>query len=308
MTSLNKLSLAPIVLFVFARPDHASRTLEALAANDLAQQSELIIYADAARNDSEVEEVNAVRHLVSTARGFKSVTIIERKKNYGLARNIIEGVTEVCSRFGRVIVLEDDMITSPYFLTFMNEALNRYQHDSNVWHISGWNYPIDKDGLGDSFFWRVMNCWGWATWVDKWAHFQKDPEFLVRNWTATEIDRFNLGTADFWEQVLLNYSGKRDTWAVFWYATIFAHKGLCLNPAQTLVQNIGNDGTGENCSSSNIFWNDMGNSKLSFPSLTVESTLAIQRVSAFYSGIRKKGIKKLIYKIYTLLFVYPKLS
>jgi hypothetical protein len=289
------LSLAPIVLFVFARPAHTSRTLEALASNHLAEQSNLIVYADAARNDSELEKVNAVRHLVRTARGFKSVTIIEREKNYGLARNIIEGVTEACNQYGRAIVVEDDLVTSPYFLQFMNAALERYQDNPEVWHISGWNYPIDPEDLGDSFFWRVMNCWGWATWADRWKHYQKNPEQLVAHWQAEEIERFNLGTADFWEQVLMNYSGKRDTWAIFWYATIFKHGGLCLNPARTLVQNIGHDGSGENCGHAvDRFWSNLVDSELTFPLEARESMRAVERVAAFYATLQKKGLKSRI--------------
>lgn len=289
------MSLAPIVLFVFARPAHTSRTLEALASNHLAEQSNLIVYADAARNDSELEKVNAVRHLVRTARGFKSVTIIEREKNYGLARNIIEGVTEACNQYGRAIVVEDDLVTSPYFLQFMNAALERYQDNPEVWHISGWNYPIDPEDLGDSFFWRVMNCWGWATWADRWKHYQKNPEQLVAHWQAEEIERFNLGTADFWEQVLMNYSGKRDTWAIFWYATIFKHGGLCLNPARTLVQNIGHDGSGENCGHAvDRFWSNLVDSELTFPLDARESMRAVERVAAFYATLQKKGLKSRI--------------
>lgn len=291
----NDSAVTPIVLFVFARPDHTRQTLKALAANHLASQSDLIVYADAARNDREAGRVNAVRNLVRTARGFKSVTIVEREKNYGLARNIIEGVTEACNQYGRAIVVEDDLVTSPYFLQFMNAALERYQDNPEVWHISGWNYPIDPDGLGDSFFWRVMNCWGWATWADRWKHYQKNPEQLVAHWQAEEIERFNLGTADFWEQVLMNYSGKRDTWAIFWYATIFKHGGLCLNPARTLVQNIGHDGSGENCGHAvDRFWSNLVDSELTFPLEARESMRAVERVAAFYATLQKKGLKSRI--------------
>lgn len=291
----NDSSVSPIVLFVFARPDHTWQTLKALAANYLANQSDLIVYADAARNDTETERVSAVRSLVSTTRGFKSVTIIEREKNYGLARNIIEGVTEVCNQYGRAIVVEDDLVTSPYFLQFMNAALERYQDNPEVWHISGWNYPIDPDGLGDSFFWRVMNCWGWATWADRWTHYQKNPEQLVAHWQAEEIERFNLGTADFWEHVLMNYSKKRDTWAIFWYATIFKHGGLCLNPARTLVQNIGHDGSGENCGhAADMFWSNLADSELTLPHEACESIYAVERVAAFYAALQKKSLKSRI--------------
>ena len=276
-------TLAPIVLFVFARPDHTRLTLKALASNELAEQSDLIIYSDAARNENEEIKIRDVRKIIKSASGFRSITVIERESNYGLARNIIEGVTEVCSLYGHVIVLEDDTITSPDFLSFMNAALERYAHNSYVWHISGWNYPINPRGLGDAFFWRVMNCWGWATWSDRWQHFNKDPQRLLSSWTGKQIARFNLdSTYDFWKQVELNSEGSINTWAIFWYATIFENNGLCLNPSITLVQNIGHDGTGQNCGTSELFSGVIqANNDLHLPSDVIESEIAVERIRQF---------------------------
>lgn len=292
-------SIAPIVLFVYARPEHTRRTLDALAANGLANQSDLIVYADAPRSENEAEQVCAVRDMVRFASGFRSVNVIERETNYGLARNIIEGVTEVCNRFGRVIVLEDDIVTSPSFLPFMNAALERYADDSCAWHVSGWNYPIDPEGLGDAFFWRAMNCWGWATWADRWTFIQKAPQRLIGSWGKEKIKRFNLdGTHDFWNQITANQVGKSNTWAIFWYATIFENNGLCLNPAQSFVLNIGNDGTGENCVGTARFSaNKLGQTFNDLPACNEESTLAVQRIKAFYIGTRMPLIQKLIRRI-----------
>ncbi len=125
--------------------------------------------------------VAAVREYVAGIKGFKSLTVHHRPHNYGLAKSIMEGVTDVISEYGSVIVLEDDIVTVPGFLRFMNDALERYRHEPKVWHISGWNYPIDPEGLDDAFFWRTMNCWGWATWADRWTHFEKIPNDLSRN-------------------------------------------------------------------------------------------------------------------------------
>lgn len=275
--------LAPVVLFAYARPDHTRRTLAALATNPLADQSDLIVYADAAQREADAEAVRAVRALVRSATGFRSVTIVERPENFGLARNIIEGVTEVCNHYGRVIVLEDDIVTSPSFLSFMNAALERYADEPCAWHVSGWNYPIDPEGLGDAFFWRAMNCWGWATWADRWAFFKKEPQLLIEYWDSVKIERFNLdGAYDFWGQVTANQKGITSTWAVFWYATIFENNGLCLNPAQSLVRNIGHDGSGENCGSFDPFQvNDLGNMFNDLPECKGELSLAVQRIKSF---------------------------
>lgn len=271
---------APIVLFTFSRPEHTKRTLSALAANPLAKGSELIVYSDAPRFDTDAPLVSEVRELLYSIEGFHRTKVVERKTNYGLARNIIAGVSEVCSQFGSAIVLEDDIVTSPYFLTFMNKALDTYANKSDVWHISGWNYPIDPKGLDDAFFWRVMNCWGWATWQDRWQHFKKDPVHLIDTWDDDEIRRFNLdGAVDFWSQVKANQDGSLNTWAIFWYACIFEHQGLCLNPAVSLVRNIGHDGSGSNCRedaflADQLLWNN----HIDLPLSTIESQLALRKV------------------------------
>jgi hypothetical protein len=280
--------IAPIALFVYNRPWHTQQTVKALQKNGLAQESDLFIFSDAAKAPDAEPQVADVRNYIRTVDGFKSVKIIEREKNWGLANSINDGVTEACKSYGRVIVLEDDIVTSPYFLTFMNAALDRYANEPKIWHISGWNYPIDPESLGGAFLWRAMNCWGWATWADRWQHFRKDPAYLVKTWDKDKIKRFNLdGAHDFWEQVKLNYSGKINTWAIFWYATIFDSGGLCLNRAQSLVRNIGHDGTGENCGASEWKFLNMNMiDKFDFPETFVESAAAAGRVKRFYLAAR----------------------
>ncbi|MDA3877558.1 MAG: hypothetical protein PF483_10780 [Halothiobacillus sp.] len=298
--------IAPITLFVYNRPWHTRQTVEALLKNEFAAESDLIIFSDAPKSEGLTEAVRDVRQYIRQIDGFKSVTIVERETNIGLARSIIEGVTEVCNSYGRVIVLEDDIVTSPHFLTFMNMALDRYSNEPRVWHISGWNYPIDPEGLPDAFFWRVMNCWGWATWADRWKHFQKDPQHLIQSWDHKKIKRFNLdGSHDFWSQITANASHHINTWAIFWYATIFERNGLCLNPTRSLVENIGHDGSGENCGVNNLYLPKKTPMHVAeFPMVISESALAIQKVQHFNKsnnfplkrllGFVKRVIKKLI--------------
>lgn len=295
---------APIVLFVFSRPDHTSRTIEALAANLLADQSDLIVYADGARNDSEVGKVNQVRDLARAAKGFRSVTLIERDTNYGLARNIIEGVSDVCKRYGKVIVLEDDLLTSQNFLTFMNVALDHYESDSGVWHISGWNYPIDPAGLGDAFFIRVMNCWGWATWANRWDYYEKNTDKLIAEFDQPMIKDFDLDSAGgFWNQVLLNHSRSINTWAIYWYATIFKHGGLCLNPALSHVQNIGVDGSGTHRVDSRGAYSTALTKHIStdLPLEIIENESALQRIKDFYIRSKPTLLQRVTRKLSTLM-------
>lgn len=241
--------LAPIVLFVYNRPWHTQQTVEALQKNQLAKDSELFIYSDAAKNESVKLAVDEVRRYIKSINGFRKVTIIERDKNWGLADSIIDGVTTIVNKLGKIIVLEDDLVTSPYFLTFMNEALDFYKFEEKVWHISGWNYPVEIEEIADAFLWRVMNCWGWATWADRWQYFEKDTGKIIDEFKKEDIKSFNLeGVEDFFSQVIANKNNQINTWAIFWYASIFKSKGLCLNPVKTLVDNIGHDGTGVHCS------------------------------------------------------------
>jgi len=196
MKTLMPIEFAPIVLFVYARPEHTRRTLEALAANMLAEQSDLIVYADAARSEREAEAVRAVRELIRATSGFRSVMLVERDMNFGLARNIIEGVSEVLRERERVIVLEDDIVTAPLFLTYMNEALERYRHNEDVMHISGYIYPMRTDGLPETFFLPPASCWGWATWARAWLHFSKDPDELMRAFSLAS-DEHSISTSHF---------------------------------------------------------------------------------------------------------------
>lgn len=240
--------LAPVVLFVFNRLDHTKETVKKLQGNFGSEDTSLYIYSDAARKDEEKENVNAVREFIDSITGFKSITIIKHEYNYGLANNIMLGVNAVCKEHGRVIVLEDDIVTSPCFLNYMNKALDFYMENKKIWHISGWNYPIDDCSLPNVFAWRVMNCWGWGTWDDRWQHFEKKPDEIISTWSRKKIKKFNLdGNCNFWQQIVDNHNGKLNTWAVFWYATIFDKKGLCINPSVSFVNNIGRDGSGQNC-------------------------------------------------------------
>jgi len=246
-------TLAPIVLFVYNRPWHTEQTVTALLKNELADASDLIVYSDAPKNEAAAPKVEEVRRFIKGIRGFKSVSIIEREKNWGLADNIIDGVTMVVNKYGRVIVLEDDIVTSPFFLRFMNDALDFYEHEEKVWHVSGYLFPINTDGLGDAFFTKGMFCWGWATWTRAWKHYERDPENLPSKFSQEMIRDFNYeNTNKFFDQVLANKNGRLHTWAIFWYAVIYLNKALCLCPRDSFVKNIGHDGSGIHCGRSRI--------------------------------------------------------
>jgi hypothetical protein len=301
----NNRELSPIVLFVYNRIEHTKKTVEALSKNLLADESELFVYSDAAKDVSAIDKVKEVRSYIKTIQGFKSLTIIEREKNWGLAATIIDGVTNVVNQYGKIIVLEDDIVTSSYFLKFMNDALDFYADNIGVWHISGWNHPIKTDGLGDAFFWRTMDCWGWATWKNRWKYFKKDTDKLLGNFTKLDIYRFNMYGADnLWGQVFDNKKGKINTWAIFWYASIFQENGLCLNPTISFVQNIGLDGTGIHCGESSIYVHDILCEKdINFMAIrTKENRRAVKRIKLFYKKQKRtRCLLRIMNKVYTIL-------
>lgn len=256
--TLKMVDLAPVVLFVYNRPWHTKQTIEALLRNTLADKSELFIYSDAAKSSKDQAVVQEVRGYICSISGFKKVEIIERNKNWGLADSIIDGVTTIVNKHGKVIVLEDDLVTSPFFLKFMNDALVCYEHIDRIMHISGWNYPINSAEVDDVFLWRLMNCWGWATWKNAWGYFSKNPIKLMKSFSSADVQYLNLdGDIGSWSEVQANIDERINTWAIFWYASIIKRRGLCLNPTFSLVDNIGLDGSGINCGSNVKFKNKL---------------------------------------------------
>jgi FkbM family methyltransferase len=290
-------NLAPIVLFVYNRPWHTEQTLNALSKNDLSEQSILYIYSDGAKLSStneQKEKIKQVRNIIRSKQWCKEVYIIESDKNKGLANSIIDGVTHVINKHGKIIVLEDDMVTSSVFLKFMNKALDYYINEKKVWHISGWIYTINITGLNDAFFWKTMDCaGGWATWENRWKYFEKNVEKLIETFSEEDIYRFNLNdTAEMWDQVISNKQGIINTWAVFWYATIFKKDGLCLSPAVSFVQNIGLDNSGVHSGSDKSLETKIVNNKdIDFSLIPIqEDKLALKRVMQFYKKNKKTYI------------------
>ena len=290
------MELAPIILFVYNRPDHTCRTIEALQRNPLAAQSELVVYSDGPRRECDWRKVEEVREVVQRASGFRSIAIRASEGNRGLAASIIDGVTSVINEHGRVIVLEDDLVVSPYFLTYMNDALEFYAGMEQVMHVSGYWFPIGPEGAPGTFFLRLPSSWGWATWARAWRWFRKDPKSLQKSFSQADILRFNFeGANDFWEQVVHNLNGKADTWAIFWYAAIFRRNGLCLYPSRSLVENIGADGTGEHCLITDIYKSELASSRVDdFTVLLEENKLALDCLKEFYASNRIGRLKRFV--------------
>ena len=227
---------------------------------------------------------------------------MEREENFGLARNIIDGVTQVVNEYGTVIVMEDDLVVSPQFLKFMNQSLDFYKDDSAVMHISAYIYPINEHILPDTFFLGQTTCWGWATWKRAWVNFEKKPNKLIQTFTPQMIEKFNLnGAYNFWKQVELNHAGKMNTWAIFWYATVFLQNGLSLHPKSSYVQNIGHDGSGTNRSTSKDFKVHVLNKMLDLSDKLEMNAIAEKEVENYFNSIKVSFLKRVINKVRRLL-------
>jgi hypothetical protein len=236
---------SPIALFVYARLDHMRRTIEALKRNRLAAESDLIVFSDGPKRQEVAALVQEVRRYIRNIDGFKSVRIIERERNLGLAASIIDGVTCICDMHGRVIVIEDDLITSPHFLTYMNDALDKYADTQQVAAVSGFHPPF-KAQLPETFFQCDAECWGWATWKRAWEKFNPNgAELLAELKRRGLLKTFNQDNTYPYVRMLKDQiEGRNDSWAIRWRATVILNGMLSLYPDRSLVCNIGLDGSG----------------------------------------------------------------
>lgn len=286
--------LAPIVVFVYNRPDCAKRTLEALGNCFLAKDSELFIYSDAPKNEKSDILVSEVRKVISSVDGFKHITIIERDKNLGLSVSIITGVTEIIQKYGKVIVVEDDLVVNPGFLVYMNEALRKYEDNEQVMSVTAYsftNYFAKK--LSDTYFLPMPSSWTWGTWKNRWDLFDVNAE----GWEILKTDRalrrkfIFCKSTGFYSMLLKQMEEKTiDSWAIRWYWTIFKRNGLTLYPKKTLVNNEGYENNGVHCWGANDAYSIFNNStKLQLTDAIEVSKQAcrIVKVNLWYRNLRQ---------------------
>lgn len=234
--------LAPVVLFCYKRPDCLRQVLDALKQNHLAEKTRLIIFSDGPKSPADEVNVSVVREIIRCVDGFLDVELFESVSNRGLAESVISGVTEVVNRFGKVIVLEDDLVVSPWFLQYMNDALDLYENDDAVAGIQGYLPPGIETGRS-SFFIREVGCWGWATWKRGWDLFESDGGKLLAEIKRRKLEYvFDVyGSFPYVKMLSDQSQGRVDSWAIRWYASVFLAGKLGLQPGKNLVSNIGYD-------------------------------------------------------------------
>jgi len=295
------MDLAPIILFVYNRPWHTQQTVEALIKNELASESELFIYSDEAKNDDARVSVDEVRKYIDNITGFKKITVIKRDKNWGLANSIIDGVTKIVNEYGRIIVLEDDLVTSPYFLKFMNEGLTMYENEDKVASIHGYIYPIDN--LPNTFFIKGADCWGWATWKRAWDIFEPNGQKILDELKSRGLEKgadFN-NSYGLTQMLKDQIKGKNNSWAVRWYMSAFLKDMLTLYPGKSYVQNIGDDDSGTHCGVSDIFRVELSTSNNINRLELVENSDSRKKIEIFFDSINGTFIQKLKTRIKRLI-------
>jgi hypothetical protein len=239
----------PIALFLYNRPAHARLVLESLSQCRRLDECSLRIYCDGAKREEDAAAVEQTRKVAREWAGKLDAEVVARETNFGLARSVVDGVSELCDSDGRVIVIEDDFLLNPSFLDYMLSSLDRYASDSNVYQICGYMFPIRHGDQPDAFFLPLTTTWGWATWARAWKVFDwnaPDAENLLRDPEVRR--RFNLnGAYPYAEMLESKLKGENDSWGILFWWAVFKAGGLVLHPRKSLVWNGGFDESGTHC-------------------------------------------------------------
>jgi hypothetical protein len=294
---------APIALIAYNRPAHLARVAQALSANPEAAASRLFVFSDAPKRETDRGGVAEVRAFARALRGFALVELVEQRENQGVARSVTGGVARLTAEFGRAIVLEDDLLPSPRFLGYMNQALDAYAEDDRVISVHAYSYPVAAK-LPNTFFLRGADCWGWATWKRGWDLFEPDGRKLLRALEQLDLlHEFDFSGAYPYSRMLRDsIEGRNDSWAIRWYASAFLRGKLTLYPGSSQVQNIGADGSGVHVDSTSRFQHDAWGEALDVGNIPVEESRAARQAFARYlAGLRPsiatrvlRGLRRLV--------------
>lgn len=283
------MKLAPIALFVYNRPDHTRKTLESLIKNPGFTDSLLYVFCDGAKSEKDKETVRSTRALIHSYE-LENAIVIENEYNKGLAKSVVDGINHVLRNHDRIIVLEDDCVTSPDFLHFMNTCLSKYESNEKIMSVSGYTPPvkIPVNYPYDTYFSYRPSSWGWGTWRRAWKHYSNNPNILETIESSSsikkKIDRAGL---DLYTTLRRQIKGKTNSWAIFWAINIIEKGGLSICPVKSRVMNIGNDGSGTHCSSDKRYDVQISQkkpSKIDFPGRVIPDKIIVKEYYKFYAG------------------------
>lgn len=297
--------LAPVVVFVYNRADHARATLTHLSNNHLAGESDLYVYCDNAKNEKAQEAVDAVRAIVdefARSSRFKRVTVVKANKNKGLAASIIDGAGEILEKYGKIIVVEDDLITSDDFLTYMNSALDFYENNPKIWSISGYTFPLKSlNGYPHDIYMSPRGCsWGWATWKNRFEKVDwnvSDFEEFIRS--PKRVKHFNEGGPDMAEMLSRQVHGKINSWAIRWCYQESRENMFTVYPKKSRIRNIGCDNTGTHCVDSSLYDTTLisGDTACTFENLTPDKSI-MREFRSMYDYSRLGNIRRRLVRLF----------
>ena len=244
---------APVVVFVYKRLQHTKKTIQSLIDNTLAKETDVYIFCDGYKGETDKKAVLEVRDSVNSLKRvnpFKKLEVIEASNNKGLANSVIDGTTKIIKEYGKVISVEDDLLLSRYFLEYMNKALDIYENDKHIWSIGSHSavLPFMKKYDYDVFFCHRASSWGWGTWLDRWETVDwsvQDYDKFKMN--IRERKRFNMGGDDMASLLDRQMCGLKDSWAIRWCYAQYKQRTYCVRPIEPVIVNIGQDGSGTHC-------------------------------------------------------------
>jgi|688.fasta_scaffold281196_2 hypothetical protein len=293
---------SPIALFAFNRLEKYVEVLESLKNNSDSKNSDLWVFIDGPKSKKDLIIQNKIYTFTKKLKGFKSLNIIKDEVNKGLAKSITNGVTQLLRKSNSVIVIEDDILVSPYFLEFMNSGLNTYENDRLVASIHGYVYPTTIK-LPETFFIRGSDCWGWGTWRRAWVKYNDDGRDLltkIKNHREKMLFDFD-GSSGYIKMLEDNLIGKNDSWAVKWYASTFLENMYTLYPGRSLVTNIGLDGTGTHKGFSRQDITFSHNSRINVSKIKVEDSLiGREAFTKYFETNKQKSLLKLFKYLYRM--------
>ena len=250
------MNFSPIIIFVYNRLHHLDTLFNSLQKNDLFKKSKVLVFSDGAKNEIDKDKIDKVRELLKKRLIPQNSEIIENNVNLGLSRNVIGGLNKTFQIYDRAIILEDDLELSPFFLNYMNDALNLYETSENVASISGYMYPIEPKKFSNNYFFlKLIESWGWGTWKRAWNIFENDSLQLKKKIDEKQLaNEFNFESGiSYYKMLTDNINGLNDSWAVRWYASTFLKNMNTLFPSKSFVKNIGVDDSGEHCSYTTVY-------------------------------------------------------
>lgn len=280
------MNYAPICLFLYNRIDHAKLTLDALCKNSLCKESALFVFIDGSKDLKDCKVQDDLEALCfEYESNFLSLSVKRSRENLGLALSLSSGIDSILKRYNRTIVLEDDLVTSEFFLKYMNKCLDLYENSSNVFSVNAYMFPLNNNENKTFLSSLGTSSWGWGTWSDKWKFFKIDHTRYEKSSDDDEFkNKFNFGSIDYYSMLK-----NKKSWAIHWYYSVFERGGVGVFPTRSLVQNIGFDGSGTNCNKEELYSVDV---ESSLPDVKYEELVNIQLEDKMKDYLRSQYIRK----------------